>query len=202
MTYISISSSIKTDPPVEKPVSDYGGSKTPVDQRNLWQTPRPLFEALNAEFSFVLDAAASAENALCRRYITEQEDTLTTPWADFMTIPGYAWLNPPYSNILPFVQKAAAEIDSQIGTVMLVPADTSVGWFREAIETASEVRFIVGGRLSFVNPVSGKAVSGNNKGSMLLIWHPYPRTHCQFTTVERDKLLAFGERLLARREAA
>lgn len=73
-------------------MTDYTGSNTPVEQRNLWQTPRPIFEALNAEFSFVLDAAASAENALCRRFITAEQDTLVTPWADYMTIPGYAWL--------------------------------------------------------------------------------------------------------------
>lgn len=188
--------------PAKKSASDYGGSKTPVEQRNLWQTPIPLFVALDAEFCLTLDAAASADNALCNRYITEEQNTLTTPWADFLVAPGYVWLNPPYSDITPFVQKAAAESKNQIGTVMLVPSDTSVGWFREAIETASEVRFIVGGRLAFINPVSGKPVSGNNKGSMLIIWHPYPRTHCQFTTVERDALINFGARLIAKREAA
>lgn len=188
--------------PVKKSAGDYGGSKTPVEQRNLWQTPVPLFVALDAEFCLTLDAAASADNALCNRYITEEQNTLETPWADYLSIPGYVWLNPPYSDITPFVQKAADESKNQIGTVMLVPADTSVGWFREAIETASEVRFIVGGRLAFINPVSGKPVSGNNKGSMLIIWHPYPRTHCQFTTVERDALLSFGARLIAKREAA
>lgn len=188
--------------PAKKSASDYGGSKTPVEQRNLWQTPIPLFVALDAEFCLTLDAAASADNALCNRYITEEQDTLITPWGDLLVSPGYVWLNPPYSDITPFVQKAADESKNQIGTVMLVPADTSVGWFREAIETASEVRFIVGGRLAFINPVSGKPVSGNNKGSMLIIWHPYPRTHCQFTTVERDALLNFGARLIAKREAA
>lgn len=188
--------------PVKKSAGDYGGSKTPVEQRNLWQTPVPLFVALDAEFCLTLDAAASANNALCNRYITEEQNTLETPWANYLSIPGYVWLNPPYSDITPFVQKAADESKNQIGTVMLVPADTSVGWFREAIETASEVRFIVGGRLAFINPVSGKPVSGNNKGSMLIIWHPYPRTHCQFTTVERDALLNFGARLIAKREAA
>ena len=188
--------------PVKKSAGDYGGSKTPVEQRNLWQTPVPLFVALDAEFCLTLDAAASADNALCNRYITEEQNTLETPWANYLSIPGYVWLNPPYSDITPFVQKAADESKNQIGTVMLVPADTSVGWFREAIETASEVRFIVGGRLAFINPVSGKPVSGNNKGSMLIIWHPYPRTHCQFTTVERDALLSFGARLIAKREAA
>ncbi|EOE2542424.1 adenine methyltransferase, partial [Klebsiella pneumoniae] len=34
------------------------------------------------------------------------------------------------------------------------------------------------------------------------IWHPYPRTHCHFSTVERDALMNFGARLIAKREAA
>ncbi|HII3145078.1 TPA: phage N-6-adenine-methyltransferase [Citrobacter braakii] len=188
--------------PAEKLNGDYGGSKTPLDQRDLWRTPPALFASLDAEFCFQLDAAAAPHNALCRKFITAEQNTLETPWAGYLDIPGYVWLNPPYSDITPFVKKAASESKNQIGTVMLVPADTSVGWFREAIQTASEVRFITAGRLAFINPVTGKPVSGNNKGSMLIIWHPYPRTHCHFATVERDELMTFGAKLLARREAA
>ncbi|MDV5435538.1 phage N-6-adenine-methyltransferase [Enterobacter hormaechei] len=188
--------------PAEKLNGDYGGSKTPLDQRDLWRTPPALFASLDAEFCFQLDAAAAPHNALCRKFITSEQNTLETPWADYLNVPGYVWLNPPYSDITPFVKKAAAESANQIGTVMLVPADTSVGWFKEAIQTASEVRFITAGRLAFINPVTGKPVSGNNKGSMLIIWRPYPRTHCHFATVDRDELMAFGAKLLARREAA
>ncbi|MFT0939698.1 phage N-6-adenine-methyltransferase [Enterobacter hormaechei] len=188
--------------PAEKLNGDYGGSKTPLDQRDLWRTPPALFASLDAEFCFQLDAAAAPHNALCLRFITAEQNTLETPWADYLSIPGYVWLNPPYSDITPFVKKAAAESANQIGTVMLVPADTSVGWFKDAIQTASEVRFITAGRLAFINPVTGKPVSGNSKGSILIIWRPYPRTHCEFTTVERDVLMEFGTKLLARREAA
>lgn len=188
--------------PAEKTNGDYGGSKTPLDQRDLWRTPPALFTSLDAEFCFQLDAAAAPHNALCRKFITAEQNTLETPWADYLSIPGYVWLNPPYSEIMPFVKKPAAESANQIGTVMLVPADTSVGWFKEAIQTASEVRFITAGRLAFINPVTGKPVSGNNKGSMLIIWRPYPRTHCHFATVDRDELMAFGAKLLASREAA
>lgn len=188
--------------PVKKSAGDYGGSNTPADQRDLWRTPPALFACLNAEFCFQLDAAAAQHNALCKKFITAEQNTLETSWADYLSIPGYVWLNPPYSDITPFVKKAATESANQIGTVMLVPADTSVGWFKEAIQTASEVRFITAGRLAFINPVTGKPVSGNNKGSMLIIWHPYPRTHCHFSTVERDALMNFGARLIAKREAA
>ncbi|HAS1184546.1 TPA: phage N-6-adenine-methyltransferase [Enterobacter cloacae] len=188
--------------PAEKMNGDYGGSKTPLDQRDLWRTPPALFAALDAEFCFQLDAAASPHNTLCRKFITAEQNTLETPWDDYLNVPGYVWMNPPYSDITPFVKKAAAESANQIGTVMLVPADTSVGWFKEAIHTASEVRFITAGRLAFINPVTGKPVSGNNKGSLLLIWKPYPRTHCEFTTVDRDTLMVYGNSRLARREAA
>lgn len=113
-------------------MTDYTGSNTPADQRDLWRTPPALFYALDAEFCFQLDAAAAPHNALCRKFITEEQNTLKTPWADYLSIPGYVWLNPPYSDITPFVKKAAAESLNQIGTVMLVPADPSVGWFKEA----------------------------------------------------------------------
>lgn len=183
-------------------MTDYTGSNTPADQRDLWRTPPALFAALDAEFCFQLDAAAAPHNALCKRFITEDENTLETPWSARISLPGYCWLNPPYSDITPFIKKAATESKNQIGTVMLVPADTSVGWFKQAIGTASEVRFITSGRIGFINPETGKPVSGNPKGSVLIIWHPYPRTHCEFNTIDRDVLMHFGNKRLARREAA
>lgn len=90
-------------------MTDYTGSNTPADQRDLWRTPPALFACLNAEFCFQLDAAAAPHNALCRKFITAEQNTLKTPWADYLSIPGYVWLNPPYSDITPFVKKAAAE---------------------------------------------------------------------------------------------
>ncbi len=49
-------------------MTDYTGSNTPADQRDLWRTPPALFAALDAEFCFQLDAAAAPHNALCRQY--------------------------------------------------------------------------------------------------------------------------------------
>lgn len=37
-------------------MTDYTGSNTPADQRDLWRTPPALFAALDAEFCFQLDA--------------------------------------------------------------------------------------------------------------------------------------------------
>ncbi|MEA1065722.1 phage N-6-adenine-methyltransferase [Erwinia sp. HR93] len=182
-------------------------SNTPAEIKDLWRTPPEIFAALDAEFGFQIDAAASAENALCRRYITAEQNTLVTPWRDYITIPGHVWLNPPYSDITPFVAKAAAEKSNGVGCVMLLPADTSVGWYRRAIETASEIRFITasvddtgrvtGGRIKFLNPLTGIPQGGNNKGSMLIIWHPYPRSgECRMTAVDRDVLMEYGRRFM------
>lgn len=73
--------------PAEKLSGDYGGSKTPLDQRDLWRTPPALFASLDAEFCFQLDAAAAPHNALCRKFITAEQNTLEMPWADYLSIP-------------------------------------------------------------------------------------------------------------------
>ncbi len=40
-------------------MTDFTGSNTPAEHRDSWRTPPEIFAALNAEFVFQLDAAAS-----------------------------------------------------------------------------------------------------------------------------------------------
>uniref|UniRef100_UPI001C94184F phage N-6-adenine-methyltransferase n=1 Tax=Yersinia aldovae TaxID=29483 RepID=UPI001C94184F len=61
-------------------MSDYGGSYTPDNLKDLWMTPADIFTALDIEFGFYLDAAASNKSALCARYLTEQDDALISAW--------------------------------------------------------------------------------------------------------------------------
>lgn len=75
--------------------ADYGGSTTPKELRDLWQTPLPLFSALDAEFGFYLDAAADKNNTLCSYYLTEKDNALNSDWRSY----GSIWCNPPYSDI-------------------------------------------------------------------------------------------------------
>lgn len=172
--------------------------------RDAYRTPPELFAALNAEFDFKLDICASHENTLCTFYLTEEEDCLLTDWQDAAGLRyetgWYAFANPPYSDIKPFVNRAAEQAKLGIGCVMLVMADTSVGWYAEAIKTCNEVRFIVGGRISFLDPETGKPAAGNNKGSKLLIWQPYGRSPLFVSHVWRDQLLAEGRELLKTKE--
>ena len=168
-------------------------SNTEAEHKDSWRTPPEIFNALNAEFKFKLDAAASEENSLCEQFISAEQDTLKTPWRDYLKN-GYVWLNPPYSNPMPFVKKAATEnIMNFVGCVRLLPADTSVGWFKEAIKTASEVRLITGGRIKFISAADDKPKSGNSKGSMLIVWHPRPRTGLYLHTVDLGELMRYGK---------
>jgi len=177
-------------------VNDYGGSTTPPEHRDSWQTPPEIFAALNRDFRFVADVAASAQNHLLPVYFTEQDDALAQDWAVKLPI-GVTWCNPPYSDITPWVNKAVEECRKGIGTVMLVPADTSVGWFSLARRTCTEVRFIIDGRLSFIRADTGKPVNGNNKGSILLIWNPFVSDFALTSFVSRDTLMAIGRKLLS-----
>lgn len=146
-------------------------SNTPESIKDLWQTPGNLFKALNKEFEFVGDVAADHHNALTYNYFTEVDSAFENEWFKSN------WCNPPYSKILPWVQKAKIEHERGKTIVMLVPADTSVKWFKEAYNSCNEVRFI-SGRLSFINAETQKPVSGNNKGSVLFIWRAHCKSHC------------------------
>ena len=85
-------------------VNDYGGSTTPPEHRDSWQTPPEIFAALNRDFRFVADVAASAHNHLLPVYFTEKDDALAQDWAGHLPI-GFVWCNPPYSEITPLFRK-------------------------------------------------------------------------------------------------
>lgn len=161
----------------------YNGSLTPERIRNLWQTPKPIYDNLDHEFEFVGDVAASADNHLHENYLTEHEDALTVNWSKHFE-PGYKWCNPPYSDIGPWIEKAATERS----TVMLVPSDTSVKWAKRAYDTADEIRLVCG-RIAFTRADTGEPQGGNNKGSMIIVWHPVQRAACKITMIDRDTLM-------------
>lgn len=169
-------------------------SQTPIESRDCWQTPIWLFDALDIEFGFWLDAAASERNALCAYHLSEDTDALNSDWISH----GAIWCNPPYSKILPWVEKAAAEcVKQRVPVVLLVPEDMSVGWFSKALETVDEVRVITDGRINFINATTGKEQKGNSKGSMLLIWRPFISARRMITTVKKSDLQSIGMRVAA-----
>lgn len=169
----------------------YHDSTTPEDVRGAWRTPRPIYQAMDAEFRFIADVAASAHNALHPVFLTEEDDALYG-WHHLG--PGMVWCNPPYDDILVWVEVAADCCARGAGCVMLVPCDPSVGWWTAALSSVSEIRIITGGRIAFLHPVLDEKVTGGKSGSAFLIWQPdtFP-DEVATKYIDRDTLIKKGE---------
>jgi len=108
-----------------------------------WATPQQVFDKLNSEFGFTLDACATSDNAKCRIFFTKEQDGLAQSFGK-----NVVWVNPPYGKFIPQWVKHSYE-QSRLGAtvVMLIPCRTDTKWFHEYV-TKAEVRFF-NKRLSF-----------------------------------------------------
>lgn len=108
-----------------------------------WSTPQDLFDDLDREFGFTVDACATSENAKCEEFFSPEQDGLRQEWR------GVVWMNPPYGrDIKRWVAKAYVTAWFGRGTVVcLVPARTDTGWWHDYC-AKGEIRFIRG-RLKF-----------------------------------------------------
>ena len=85
---------------------------------DTWATPVWLYKYAESRFGrFALDVCAAHDSFKCQPYFTIEDNSLVRSWA------GLNWCNPPYSNIRPWVEKAALEANLGNRTVMLLPAD-------------------------------------------------------------------------------
>ena len=110
-----------------------------------WETPQDLFDELDDEFHFTLDAASSDLNAKCEKHYTVEDDGLSQSWAG-----NNVFLNPPYGrNMKDWMRKAYEESQAENTTVVvLVPARTDTAWFHDYVYGKAELRFLRG-RLKF-----------------------------------------------------
>lgn len=108
-----------------------------------WTTPDDLFDPINAEFGFTLDAAADATNARAAQFFCAADDGLKQHWGR-----NVVWLNPPYGEragkLSDWVKKSADAAAQGATVVMLIPARTNTNWFHDICLTYGEVRFIRG----------------------------------------------------------
>lgn len=143
-----------------------------TSDKDCWETPQTLFDQLNAEFGFTLDAAASDTNHKCERYFTKKDDGLRQDWQGETV-----FCNPPYGNKETgmWTEKCYREAQKPGTTVvLLIPARTDRVSFHEYILDKAEIRFIKG-RLKF--EIDGKPIR-DDKGrpvgapfpSMIVIW--------------------------------
>lgn len=116
-------------------------------EKQDWCTPQQFFDELDAEFHFVLDAAATHQNSKCKRCFTPEDDGLIQNW----DMGGAVYCNPPYGKeISLWVKKAYEEAQKGTTIVMLIPARTDTKYFHEYIYHKAEIRFVKG-RLKFTD---------------------------------------------------
>jgi len=93
---------------------------------------------------FKSDLAATCDNTVAGFWFTEEEDSLKQDWSRLP--PGWAWLNPPYAHIEPWVKKAYL---SGANIAVLIPASVGANWWRDWVHQKAMVLFL-NGRLSFI----------------------------------------------------
>ena len=107
-----------------------------------WATPEALYRELDAEFDFDDDPCPIGQPAP----LFGTPDGLSRKWGNRV------FCNPPYSNVVAFLEKATREHPAVC--VFLVPARTDTAWFHDYILGRAEIRFIRG-RLKFGNAKTG-----------------------------------------------
>ena len=111
------------------------------------ETPKDLYDELNTKYNFVLDAAATKENALCPLFFTKEDDALVKDWSPLLSnscsSPSYwnIWLNPPYSQLGVWIEKAYNEAKKGCIVVMLIPARTDTRAFHQYIYPYSGIEY-------------------------------------------------------------
>lgn len=105
-----------------------------------WRTPRTIFDGLNEEFHFAHDPCPSQSLI----------DGLSIEWRSPV------FVNPPFSDISQWVEKAWLEYQQGKTVVLLIPSRTDTKWWHKYIMKASEIRFLQG-RLKYEGNKSGPA---------------------------------------------
>lgn len=141
-----------------------------MSKKSDWETPQVLFNRLNDEFHFTLDAAASDLNHKLPHYYTEKEDGLTQDWGGERV-----FCNPPYGSRETglWTEKCWREAQKpDTLVVLLIPARTDRKSFHDFIYNKPNVtiRFLKG-RLQFED--NGKKMGTAPFPSMICIFNEH-----------------------------
>jgi phage N-6-adenine-methyltransferase len=121
-------------------------------ERDDWETPTDLFNELNKEFLFDLDATANKNNAKCPKFFTKEQNALVQEWR------GSVFCNPPYGReIQKFIEKAYIESKKAYckRVVLLIPARTDTKIWHDFIFPFSREIIFIKGRLKYeLNKIS------------------------------------------------
>lgn len=141
----------------------------PGRSKQDYSTPREFVRAVCHRLridDFSIDLAADKDNAVCDEFYTQEQDAIIQFWNPYG---GWAWCNPPYADIEPWVAKAAKESQNGAQVAMLLPSSVGANWWRVWVEPyAYQVH--LNGRLAFM-PDKPKWLYP--KDCTLLLYHPW-----------------------------
>jgi len=150
-------------------------TQKPGRSKQNYRTPPAFLAAVRRRLGievFSVDLAADNENAVAPFYFSEQDNALVQSWR----VDGWAWCNPPFAHIAPWVERAYRESRSSYDkegayafgghVAMLLPAGVGANWWRDWVDQKCRV-LLLNGRISF----DGKAPYP--KDCVLLLYGPY-----------------------------
>lgn len=111
----------------------------PGRSKQDYQTPPELLTAVERRLHapLIFDLACRSDNRICEYGYCHDwgMDALTMDWAgDIDSRAGWAWCNPPFADIEPWVKKAHEESLKGLCLAMLVPASVGSNWWRDWVE--------------------------------------------------------------------
>lgn len=141
--------------------------------KDQWRTSDAMFHGIELMLpnngKFVLDLFTDGQNSKCPDYYTAAENALAQNWAEdleFLTpagINGYAFGNPPYSNITlddeggdvitgmkPIMEKAFEQREAGARFALLIKAATSETWWPDNLP---DMTIFVKGRVAYERPL-------------------------------------------------
>lgn len=136
--------------------------KNKNETKQDYGTDKKFWKVLNSKYDFEWDLACTKENCLVRSgashygYDYPEYNAFEYTWHNMS---GWLYLNPPFSDIRPWVQKCYEESLQGAKIVLLTPASVGSKWFNDFVFNKAYV-FFLKGRLTFEgmkpNPKTGK----------------------------------------------
>ena len=115
---------------------------------------------------FILDAAASRANAICKRYYTEADDGLKQPWKY-----GPVWVNPPFKHMGWWVEKAYEEAEKHGTVVCLVgPVGATQNWYHDYVRFGTI--YVPNERIVYYDSQTGEPTLGADRDSCIYVFGP------------------------------
>ena len=125
-----------------------------------WYTPARVFDALGTVFDLDVSAPiGGAPHVPCRRYLTQEDNAILTPWS------GFVWMNPPFggrNGLAPWLDRFFAYGNG----IALTPDRTSAPWWQDAALCADAI-LLTRGKIQFERP-DGSV--GKSPGTGTTLW--------------------------------